>query len=155
MLEIKAGKNLKVGRFVVADEDVRVGDNVTIGNFVYLMAGTVIGDNCVIGEYVRTGKDCRIGDNVTIKCRATISPKTKIGNDVFIGPHAMILHALPDGSHVPSTVQDKAYLGACSLVGPNVIIGEGVILGAMAFALRDCVEPGGLYVGIPAKLRGR
>ena len=136
--DFMAYSNLFMGSFCIIEEMVRIGKNVVIGDYVKIPEGSVIGDNTIIGSYVRLGKNCKIGNGCVIKIRTTISPDTVIEDNVFMGPHSMILHADPDGTHKPSTIKEGAWIGACALIGPNVTIGNGVLLGDMAFAHKDC-----------------
>jgi UDP-3-O-[3-hydroxymyristoyl] glucosamine N-acyltransferase len=146
------GKNLSMGVYNVIEADVKVGDNVKIENHVYLKKGTRIGNNVVVDSYVRSGGNDRIGDGSILKIRTTISPDTFLGERVFMGPHSMVLHATPDGTHLPVTIKDGVFVGACALIGPGVTIEKDVIIGAMAFARKNCLQEGGVYVGMPARL---
>ena len=51
----------------------------------------------------------------------------------------------------PITISDDVWLGADSFVGPNVIVGEGAILGARGVAMRD-LDAKTIYAGNPATI---
>ena len=146
------GDNFKIGSFCIIEKNVVVGNNVEIGNYVFLQENTYIGNNVKIDSYVRSGGNDFIGSGTILKIRTTISPDTVIEEDVFFGPHSMVLHATPEGEHKPVRICKGAYIGACSLVAPGIIIASKVVLGAYSFATKDLLIGGALYFGNPAKL---
>lgn len=143
--------DVKLGAFCVIEKGVVIGKNVTIGDYVKIPEGSVIGNDVVIGSYVRLGKNCKIGNGCVLKIRTTISPNTILEDNVFMGPHSMVLHMSTNGICKPSIIRKNAWVGACALIGPNVTIGKGVLLGAMAFAHKDCPLENGTYLGSPAR----
>jgi UDP-N-acetylglucosamine acyltransferase len=147
----KHGKNLKMGNFNVIEEDVVVGDNVDIQNFVLLKKGTRIGDNCYVDSYFRSSGDNYIGDGVTLRFGSTIARKVAVGNDVFISPNVMTVYSLPDGSKSSQTlIGDGAFIGTAVVLGPDIKIVPGCVIGANSFVNKSCLERG-VYVGNPAK----
>ena len=48
------------------------------------------------------------------------------------------------------TIGSDVYIGANCTVMPDIVVGDGAILGAGSFVNKDC-EPWGIYVGSPAK----
>jgi UDP-2-acetamido-3-amino-2,3-dideoxy-glucuronate N-acetyltransferase len=147
----KHGNNFKIGHYCVIEEDVVVGDNVEIQNYVLLRKGTRIGDNCYIDSYVRSSGDNSIGNDVTIRFGATIARKVIIEDNAFISPNVMTVFSSPDGSKSALTLIKKgAFIGTAAVLGPNITISEGSIIGANAFVNKDCLEKG-IYVGNPAR----
>ena len=150
----KIGKNVKVGHFCVIEEDVFIGDNVTIENYVLLKKGTVIGDNCFIDSYARSSGNNIIGNDVTIRYGATIAKKVTLQDGVFISPNVMTVYSQPDGSESEGTlIKKNAFIGTAATVGPNVMIEEGVIIGAQAYVSKDCKSKFGIYTGVPAEYK--
>ena len=147
----KHGKNLKIGKFNIIEEDVMVGDNVDIRNFVLLRKGTRIGDNCYVDSYFRSSGDNYIGDGVTLRFGSTIARKVAVGDDVFISPNVMTVFSLPDGTQSSETlIGDGVFIGTAAVLGPNIKIIPGCIIGANSFVNKSCLERG-VYVGNPAK----
>jgi len=147
----KQGKNCKIGNFCVIEEDVIIGDNVDIQNYVLLKKGTVIGNDCYVDSYFRSSGDNEIGNNVTLRFGSTIARKVFVGDNVFISPNVMTVYSLPDGTKSALTLIKKgAFIGTAAVLGPNVTISEGSIIGANAFVNKDCLEKG-IYVGNPAR----
>jgi len=148
----KHGKNLKIGKFNVIEEDVIVGDNVDIQNFVLLKKGTRIGNNCYVDSYFRSSGDNYIGNNVTLRFGSTIARKVAVGNDVFISPNVMTVYSLPDGTKSSETIiGDGAFVGTAAVLAPNIKITPGCVVGANSFVNKSCLQKG-VYVGNPAKL---
>lgn len=147
----KQGKNLKIGHFCIIEEDVEVGDDVEIGNYVLLKKGTKIGDRTFVDSYVKSSGDNQIGSDVTLRFNATIARKVFVGNGVFIAPNVMTIYSTHTGEKGTGThIKDRAFIGTAVVFGPNVIIGEDVVIGAMAYVHKDCLDKG-IYAGIPAK----
>ena len=147
----KHGKGFKIGNFCVIKEDVEVGDNVTIENFVLLKKGTKIGNDVFVDSYVRSSGDNNIGNGVTIRFGATIARKVIISDGVFISPNVMTVYSLPDGTQSAFTLVEKdAFIGTAAVIGPNVTIASGCIIGANTFVNKDCLDKG-IYAGNPAK----
>lgn len=147
----KHGKNFKIGHFCVIEEDVIVGDDVNIQNFVLLKKGTRIGNNVYVDSYFRSSGDNQIGNNVTLRFGSTVARRVTVEDDVFISPNVMTVYSLPDGSQSSGTLIKKgAFLATAAVIGPNVTIGEGVIIGANSYVSKDCTE-GKVYAGTPAR----
>lgn len=147
----KHGKNLKMGKFNVIEEDVIVGDNVDIQNYVLLKKGTRIGNDCYVDSYFRSSGDNYIGNNVTLRFGSTIARKVAVGDNVFISPNVMTVFSLPDGSKSSETlIGDDSFIGTAAVLAPNIKIVPGCIIGANSFVNKSC-EGRGVYVGNPAK----
>jgi len=145
------GKNFKIGKYVIIQEDCEVGDDVRIENFVLLKTGTKMGNNIYVDSYVRSSGINRIGNNVTIRFGSTIAREVTVEDDVFISPNVMTIYSTHKGERKGGTVIGRgAFIGTNAVLGPGVRIGPGVVIGAMAFVTKDCLEPG-IYVGIPAR----
>ncbi len=132
---------------------IELGNYCKIRDFVFIFAGKGV----VIGEYSDMQPHSVIwGGGITI-----------VGNRVSVGPGTVLLSAvyshakglkmvdgLPDGSanalYGKLVIEDDVYIGAnCSLM-PNIIIGEGAIVGAGSFVNKN-VEPWTIVAGSPAK----
>lgn len=145
------GKNLKIGKFCIIEDDVIIGDDVEIGNYVYLKSGTIIGNNTFIDSYVRSSGDNKIGDNCNIRYGATIARNVRICNDVFISPNVMTVFNKDKGQTV---IQQKAFVGTAAVIDGGCYIAHHVQIGAMSYVNKDCLVQEGLYFGQPAKYVG-
>lgn len=150
--DFKPGKNFEIGHFCVIHGGVIVGDNVTIKSYVELRPGTVIGDNCYIDSGVRSSGKNRIGNDVTLRYGAIIARGCIIGDGCYICPQVMTNNVDHYGEQIGG-----ARLGKNCFVGTNTTLGAGIevapdtVIGAKALVLKDILEPGGTWVGIPAK----
>jgi tetrahydrodipicolinate N-acetyltransferase len=144
------GENVSIGAFCKIEEGCVIHNNVTIGDYVKIKADTIIQDGVVLGSYVRTGGMQTIGAGTVVKCRATLSPEVEVGRDCFIGPHSLLLHATPKGTHNPCGVEDNGYIGSHVTVLPGVIVGKNALVGTGAVVTKN-VEPETTVLGIPAK----
>lgn len=147
----KHGDRLKMGKFNVIEEDVIVGDDVDIQNFVLLKKGTRIGNNCYVDSYFRSSGDNDIGNNIILRFGSTIARKVVVSDNVFISPNVMTVFSLPDGTKSAETlIGDGAFIGTAAVLGPNIRIVSGCVIGANSFVNMSCLERG-IYVGNPAK----
>lgn len=149
----KHGENFKIGQFCIIEEDVYVGDNVTIDNYVLLKKGTRIGNDCFIDSYVKSSGQNVIGKNCTIRYNATIAKDVHIGDDVFISPNVMTVYSDPDGNHQdPIIIGNNVFLGTGCTIDSGVTIVNDVIVAAMAYVNKNCLERKAIYGGIPAEI---
>ena len=128
-------------------------------------------DYCRICDFVFifAGKGVKIGKYTDIQPHVTFwgGGETIIGDRVSVGPGSVLLSAvyshekglkmvdgLPEGSakalYGKVDIQDDVYIGANCTIMPNIIVGEGSVIGAGSFVNRD-VKPCGIYVGSPAR----
>lgn len=147
------GENVIIGGYNFLDEGVVIGDNTKLQNYIELRKDTIIGKNCYIDSRVNTSGGCKIGDGVTLRYNAIIARGVIIEDDVFISPRVMFIFSDHKGVKHPGTVIGKGcHIGTNAVIGPNVKICPGAVIGAMTFVNRDVTEPG-IYTGIPATLK--
>lgn len=94
-----------------------------------------------------------IGDRTQIHCCERVS----IGDYVLISWDCNILennfHSTADGGikSAPIVIEDRVWIGCCSIILAGVTIGRGSIVGAGSVVTRD-VPPGMLVAGNPARV---
>src|SRR6476660_604348 len=103
-----------------------------------------IGDNAWIGErvWIDNFKPVRIGANACLSQGAYLCT----GNHDWSDPGMGLVTS-------PITVEDGAWVGAFSLIGPGVTVGEEAVITLGAVLLRDAA-PRGIYSGNPATCTG-
>ncbi|SHH48109.1 acyltransferase [Thermosipho atlanticus] len=121
----KIGKNVKIGRFTVIEDDVVIGDNCVIGNNVTIYKGTVIGSNVRIDDNVVIGKQ-PMRAAISIFKGENEKPPCKIGDDCIIGTSAVIYAGCEIGKKCLiadlATVREDVTIGDMTIVGRNVAI---------------------------------
>lgn len=108
----------------------------------------------------------KIGSKVYIGERLLVIDELSDTNNLFIGDRVaiapcviLITSSEPNFSKIkhhlkvekgPIHIKNDAWIGAGSIIFPNVIVGEGAVVGAGAVVKRN-VDPYTIVVGIPAK----
>jgi len=130
-------------RFVLRCFGAKVGANVNI----YPSAHIYFPWNFEIGDWSAIGEDALIYNlgKVTIGKRVTVSHRAHVcaGTHDYGKPDLPLLKP-------PVNIYDQVWICADAFVGPDVVIGEGAIVGACAVVVKN-VEPWTIVAGNPAK----
>lgn len=131
-------------------------------------------DFCRIRDFVFIwgGQGVKIGKYTDVQPHVVVwgGGELVVGDQVSIGPGSVLLTAvyshkeglkmvdgLGEGTanalYGKLVIGDDVYIGANCTLMPDIIIGEGAVLGAGSFINTDA-EPWGIYVGSPAKKIG-
>lgn len=155
----RIGKRAVVGAFCAIYMDVRIGKDCRIGDHATIREGVRIGDRSVIGTNADIQYGCKIGSDVRVMNGAHITGGTIIGDGTFIGPGAMTandmhvdLEDYQDRGQVAPIIGRKVFIGVGAILLPGVRIGDGAIIAAGALVTRD-VEAGATVLGMPARER--
>lgn len=105
-----------------------VGAGTLVGHHAHVGPMAVLGYGCIINTGAIIEHDCKVGNYTHVSVNATVAGRCRIGN--------------------------RCFLGASSTVIDGVSVEDNVMLGAVACAHRNLVEPG-TYVGVPARLLKR
>lgn len=167
----KLGKNVKIGRFVVIEDDATLGDGVVIEDFALVQAGArigagtkvgtyckvgrgaIVGDNCSFTSYCEVRDNCELGNNVSMGSRCTLSAGTRVGDGVII-KYGFVVTDTP--VLLRNSEKSVGSLGAHSRYGANVTLMPGVCVGENAeigacTQVRCDVPAGEVWYGNPAK----
>ena len=142
----------RLGKGVIAGENVQFGENVVIWHYVVIGDNARIGDGTCVGSFCDIGKDVVIGRNCNIQAHVTISNGCKIGDNVFIAPNSSLLNDKYPRSDLltPPVVEDHAVIGGGVTVLPDVVIGEKSVVGAGSVVTKD-VPSRTVVAGVPAR----
>ena len=151
----QCGSNVIIGKTVRIRYPhlVEIGDNVIIDDFTY------ISTSLHIASFVHISSGCKlIGGGkslITFKKYSTLSPNVVLaaGSDDYVGGIATPL--IPEeykGNVVYGEIliNEHSIVGSNSTVLPNVLFGEGSVLGAQSL-LKTNTDEWSIYAGIPAK----
>lgn len=154
------GKNVRLGYYVVIEEECEIGDNTYIGNFCVMRPKTKIGKNCKIGHSTVFEGRGRLGDRITIMPHAQICLDAVIEDDVFLGPMYIglntkrIAHGRGKAIYSPPIIKRAARIGGGVIVMPGVVVGENSLVGAGALVTKD-VPDRAIVMGMPARIVGQ
>ena len=98
------------------------------------------------------------GGNLVVGDRVSLGPGSVLLTAVYAHMEGLkMVDGLGEGSAKPLygklEIRDDVYIGANCTLMPDIIIGEGAVIGAGSFVDKD-VEPWGIYVGSPARKIG-
>ncbi|GIO28078.1 acyltransferase [Ornithinibacillus bavariensis] len=117
------GSDVKMGKYVKIEENVRIGNNVTIGDFVIIKQGTEIGNNVIIGDLTILGKAPAANSNMARPVEKSLSPLS-IGEHVVIGCNTVL--------YTGTIIHKGVFIGDLASIREKVIIGEESIIGRNA-----------------------
>lgn len=102
----------------------------------------ILGENCLIYERAIIQPFVAIGNNTIIRSGAHVSYRCEIGEHVYIGAEVALAGNVQVGDQsilgVGSVIKDGVHLAERSIVAPGAVVFENT-------------EPGGLYIGNPAR----
>ena len=147
------GKNVSISKkaSIYMPEKIEIGNNVRIDDFCILSGNIKLGDYVHISAFTALyGKyGIEIGNFCGCSPRCTIFSATDdFSGEYMISP--MVPHELTNVINGKIIFEDFVQLGANSIVMPNVILKEGVAVGALSFVNRS-LESWHIYAGIPCK----
>jgi acetyltransferase-like isoleucine patch superfamily enzyme len=122
--------------FIYGGEGITIGNHVHMGSFSSVIGGgrLTIGDNAGISQGVRivTGTN-------EYKLRKRCSAASKVEEQGFYHGHVQI--------------KNDVVIFSNSVVMPDMIIGEGAVIGALSFVNKN-IEPWSVNVGTPCRKIG-
>ena len=135
----------------------KIINDVTLWEPVDIHPAAKIGKGTMIGRYTNIMGDVTIGEYVRIQGFCYIPDCVEIGNRVFIGPgviftnvkRPMVRGSLMKHRDGKIVIKDDVSIGAGAIIGPNVEISEGVLVGMGCVVTKDLKE--GTHIGIPAR----
>ena len=148
------GENVRISRYaqIYSPEKISIGDNVRIDDFCILSGNITIGSHIHIAAYCALyGADYGIvmEDYTGLSARATIyAAMDDFSGEYLIGPiHDSRCTNIIGGKVI---LNEYSQIGAGAMLFPDIVVGEGAVLGAMSMAKCD-LEPWTINAGIPAK----
>lgn len=153
------GKGVVLRANAVVYQGVEIGAGSQIGHGALIRERNVLGEGVSVGSGALLEPGNRVGDRTRIHSGCFLASVT-LGDDVFCGPGV----TFTDDSHPPCpnypeccqgvVVEDRAALGARSVLLPGIRVGQGALVGAGSVVTRS-VEAGVVVAGNPARVMGR
>lgn len=117
------GKNVKLGHFVVIQDDAVIGDNCIIGNNVVIHNGSKIGNNVRIDDNTVIGKKPMRAVNSIFKDEKELLG-AQISDNCLVGAGVIIYCGCEIGEN--TLVADLSTIRENVIIGSKTIIGRGV-----------------------------
>lgn len=143
MIKIKSGRKPLIGKRITFGNEIQLGDGVFVDSNSEIFGPLYVGNNVYIN------KECYMNGHISI------------GNNVQIGPRVSLIgvtHEVGDSNCRAGTskkekivIEDGVWVGACSVILPNVHIGKGAIIAAGSIVIKD-VPSNCMVGGNPAKM---
>lgn len=150
------GKNVRISNRAsfYNVKEISIGDNTRIDDFAVISAGEggiYLGRNIHISVYTSLiGKGrITVGDFATISSRVSIFSS----NDDYSGEfmtNPTVTRKLTNVTHGDVAVSRHVIIGSGSIILPNVVLEEGVCIGALSLVKENCTYFG-VYAGVPAR----
>lgn len=155
-----------VSELARVETGARLGAGVQVWHFTHVRENVEVGEETNIGSHCYIDNGVRIGARCKIQSGCLIYRLTRIGNGVFVGPGVRIINdknprAVDDQGRKLTdadwtcegvVIEDRASIGAGSILMPGIRIGEGAVIGAGSVVTKD-VEAGVLVYGAAANPR--
>jgi len=147
------GKNVLISRkcSIYSPSKISIGNNVRIDDFCILSGEISLHSNIHIAAYCALyGANGIEMENYTgLSARVTIySAMDDFSGNYLISPMNSKEYCNVTGGKI--LIKKYSQIGANCIIMPNVVVEEGVAVGAMAL-INKTLENWGIYVGIPAK----
>ncbi|ACS91101.1 acetyltransferase [Thermococcus sibiricus] len=110
---------------------------------VFIGRDVEIGDNCFIFEYNNIQRKVKIGNNVVIWAKNHIGHRSVIKDHCYLASGVIISGFCEIGEY--------SFLGVNCSLNDRIKIAKDTIIGNGAIVVKDITEPGGVYVGNPAR----
>jgi dTDP-4-amino-4,6-dideoxy-D-glucose acyltransferase len=136
---------------IYSPEKISIGNNVRIDDFCILSGLITLHSNIHIGAFCALygSKGIVMEDYTGLSPRTTIFSATDdFSGDYFISPMVPEQYTNVTGGLV--LIKRYSQIGAGCIVFPNIIINEGVAVGAMSLINKN-LEEWGIFTGIPVK----
>ena len=107
--------------------------------YAIVYPGVIIGEGTRIGEDVRIGHNCVIGRNCRILYSVKFSKDVTVEDNVFIGPGTLFSNDKYPPTKISrgATIKENAVIGIGCIFNPDIVIGEGAVVGAGTHLIKD------------------
>lgn len=155
-LETQIGDHAVIRSHVVIYAGNRIGNGFHAGHHVTIREFNTIGNDVSIGTGTVIEHHITIGDGVRIHSSAFIPEYSVLEDGCWIGPNAVLTNAKYPASPTAKAnlkapiIRRGAIVGANVTILPGVVIGAGALIGAGSVVTKD-VPAGAVIAGNPAQ----
>lgn len=117
----------------------------------------------LVSPHALVNNSATLGESNVICARAFVGPQAELGNNNLINTASIVDHEVRVGHHchlAPSAtiagrsiLKDLCFIGAGAIIVDGVSVASRTVIGAGATLIRTVEQPGGVYIGVPAKRR--
>ena len=152
------GKNVRIAKncTIIGVENIKIGNNVRIDNYCTLVAP---GNGYIsLGSYIHIASYCFLlaPHGIIMEDFSSISTAVQIytNTDDYSGEY-LTNPTIPKKYSAPNLsgevlLKRHVIIGSGTVILPNVVIGEGVAIGALSL-VKKSLEEWGVYAGVPVK----
>lgn len=144
-----------------------IGEGTRIWHHAQIREGVTIGRDCIIGKGAYIDFNVKIGNKCKVQNGAFLYHGLTVEDGVFIGPQACItndrlpraisptgdLKSNDDWTVGPVLIRYGASIGACSVLLPDITVGQFALVAAGAVVTRSVLDHA-LVMGSPARQVG-
>ena len=103
----------------------------------------ILGESNVICAHAFIGPQAELGDNNLINTAAIVEHEVSVGHHCHLAPSATIAGR--------SSLDNSCFVGVGATIVDGVSVASRTVIGAGATLIRSVKQPGGVYIGVPAK----
>ena len=150
----KIGKNVQISRLasIYTPENIEIGNNVRIDDFCFLIVNIKLGNYIHIGSYTalygKYGIEMEDFSGLSSRCLLFTASDDYSGNSLT---NPMIPAEYKKINSGKIKVGKHSIVGAGTIILPNIVIEEGVSVGANSLVTKS-LKAWGIYFGNPVKL---
>lgn len=151
--DLKLGKNSRIGKFCIIENNVEIGNDCEIGDYCLIKAHTVIGHHVVVKDRCSIGvDDCDIYREDEHICETLPHMAgTIIENGCLILSGSIIAA----GDTRTTLIKKGVMIGAGSHIGHNCIVGENTLIGAHSCICGHCDLGKEVYIAPKSNIMNR
>lgn len=148
----KIAEGVEVGNFCVIEDDVVIGPETVIKNYVEIRRGTHIGKGCYLDSGVKISGDTIVGDGVILRYDVIIAKGCHIGDKTYVSPQVMFQNLNHERHAIGGAkVGKNCFIGTNATLNAGIRIADSTVIGSKSLVMKDIVDDGWIYLGIPAK----
>jgi len=156
----KIGKNVRMGRGVIIEENCVIGDNAFLGHYVILRHNVHVGEGAKLMNFCTCEEGVRVGNYASIGVYGHLTKDVVVEDKVFAAGYLCTMNTNRiawqrdfDPEFEPPIIRYGARIGARVSILPGKVVERECLIAAESCITKNC-QPFGIYMGTPARLVG-